>query len=194
MYDNNMMIFDSNYIYSYDVDDIAYSYDKCDSSDGHIQIYYTIYNPSIIFSNRIKELLQSSANNVNQVEFMAALTTSRFQTINEMNALKETLLQSTTSPNNNQNNNHNNNNSNNNHITASNGSILDGMSLRDSFMSFDSNHNYLFNHHGGTTYHHPNNNHHNNNNSNSNNYITNAKFEELKSEIFNTNFKYNLGE
>lgn len=73
------------------------------------------------------------------------------------------------------------NNNNNLHQQHQNNSFLDAMSIHDSFLSFDSNHNYLHDKKNKDT-----------NNINSN-YVSNANFEELKSEIFKTNFKYNLG-
>lgn len=118
---------------------------------------------------------------MNQVDLMTALTTTRFQTINEMKHLKETLLHesaiiSSSSLS------HFNNNNNHHQQQHQNNSFLDAMSIHDSFISFDSHHNHL----------HDKKNKDNNNIINSN-YVSSANFEELKSEIFKTNFKYNLG-
>ncbi len=118
---------------------------------------------------------------MNQVDLMTALTTTRFQTINEMKHFKETLLHesaiissSSLSHFNNNNNHHQQQQQ---HRTNS---FLDTMSIHDSFISFDSNHNHLHDR--------------KNRDNNNNNYVSNATFEELKSEIFKTNFKYNLGQ
>ena len=112
---------------------------------------------------------------MNQVDLMTALTTTRFQTINEMKHFKETLLHESSSLSHFNNNNHH-------QQQHQNNSFLDAMSIRDSFISFDSNHNHLHDRKNKDI-----------NNINSN-YVSNATFEELKSEIFKTNFKYNLGQ
>lgn len=112
---------------------------------------------------------------MNQVDLMTALTTTRFQTINEMKHFKETLLHESSSLSHFNNNNHH-------QQQHQNNSFLDAMSIHDSFISFDSNHNHLHDRKNKDI-----------NNINSN-YVCNATFEELKSEIFKTNFKYNLGQ
>lgn len=108
---------------------------------------------------------------------MTALTTTRFQTINEMKHFKETLLHETALLSSSALHNNNNNCAN---IRLTNDSFLDALSIHDSFISFDSHHHHL--------------NDKKDHNNNSSNYVSKANFEELKSEIFKTNFKYNLGQ